>query len=108
MILFTIIKMTKKYGPYPHFQEDSNTLKYVLFGYCMNKLWIFEVSSIRQKFYTMCIYFWFTQGHSIWFTNNKFTMNYYINSIHVVLSLNFFMVKSLLMNQTLWSWVNQK
>jgi hypothetical protein len=27
--------MTKKnYGSSPHFQEDFNTLKYVLFGYC--------------------------------------------------------------------------
>ena len=28
------------------FQEDSNILKYVLFGYCMNKLRIFKVSII--------------------------------------------------------------
>jgi hypothetical protein len=26
------------YGSSPHFQEDSNALKNVLFGYCMNKL----------------------------------------------------------------------
>jgi hypothetical protein len=36
------------YGSSPHFQEDSNTLKYVLFGDCMNKLWIFEVWSIAS------------------------------------------------------------
>jgi hypothetical protein len=36
------------YGSSSHFQEDSNALKYVLFGYCMNKLWIFEVWSIAS------------------------------------------------------------
>jgi hypothetical protein len=47
--LFNIIKMIKKnYGSFPHFQEDSNALKYVLFGYCMNKLWIFEVWNIAS------------------------------------------------------------
>jgi hypothetical protein len=29
--------------PYPHFKDDSNTVKYVLFGNCMNKLWISKV-----------------------------------------------------------------
>jgi hypothetical protein len=28
----------KKLGSYPHFKENFNTLKYVLLGYCMNKL----------------------------------------------------------------------
>jgi hypothetical protein len=41
-----LLKWQKNYGSSPHFQEDSNALKYVLFGYCMNKLWIFEVWSI--------------------------------------------------------------
>jgi hypothetical protein len=41
--------MTKKnYGSSFHFQHDSNALEYVLFGYCMNKLWIFEVWSIAS------------------------------------------------------------
>ena len=31
---------------YFHFQEESNALKYILFGYC--KLWIFEVWSIAS------------------------------------------------------------
>jgi hypothetical protein len=39
----------KKYAFYPHSQEDSNTLKYILFGYSMNKLWIFEVSVIASS-----------------------------------------------------------
>jgi hypothetical protein len=30
--------MKTPYRYSPHFQEDSNTLKYVLFGYRMNKL----------------------------------------------------------------------
>ena len=42
-MLFAIIKMTTINGYYLHFQEDSNTLKYILFGYYMNKLWIFEI-----------------------------------------------------------------
>jgi hypothetical protein len=33
-----MIKMIKKLGFSFHFQEDSNILKYVLFGYYMNKL----------------------------------------------------------------------
>jgi hypothetical protein len=49
LTLFIIIKMTKKYGTSPHFQEDSNALKYVLFGYYMNKLWIFEVLIIASQ-----------------------------------------------------------
>jgi hypothetical protein len=41
--------MTKTiYGSYTHFQEDSNTLKHVLFGYHMNKLWIFKISIITS------------------------------------------------------------
>jgi hypothetical protein len=39
---FILIEMTIFYGSYFHFQEDSNTIKYVLFGYYMSKLWIFE------------------------------------------------------------------
>ena len=34
------------YGIYSHFQEDSNILKHVLFGYYTTELWIFEVSII--------------------------------------------------------------
>jgi hypothetical protein len=37
-----ITKMTQKInGSCSCFQEDSNMLKYVLFWYCMNKLWYF-------------------------------------------------------------------
>jgi hypothetical protein len=39
-------------GSYPswkYFQEDSNTLKHVLFEYYINKLWIFEVSIIPSS-----------------------------------------------------------
>jgi hypothetical protein len=39
----------KKYDSQIHFEEDSNILKYVLFGYCMNKLWIFEVFIIASS-----------------------------------------------------------
>ena len=35
-------------GSYPYFQEESNALKYVLFGFCMNTLWIFKVLSIAS------------------------------------------------------------
>ena len=28
----------QKNGLYLHFQQDSNTLKYVIFGYCMKEL----------------------------------------------------------------------
>jgi hypothetical protein len=45
----------KKYGSFPHFQEDSNILKYVLFGYYMNKLWIFEVSITPSPKTWVCI-----------------------------------------------------
>jgi hypothetical protein len=38
----------KKEGFSPHFQEDSNALKYVLIEYYMNKLWIFLVWSIAS------------------------------------------------------------
>jgi hypothetical protein len=38
----------KNYGSYLHFQEDSNALTYMLFGYFMNKLWIFEASIIAS------------------------------------------------------------
>jgi hypothetical protein len=41
-----LLKSKIFYGSFSHFQEDSNALKYALFGYCMNKLWIFEVSII--------------------------------------------------------------
>jgi hypothetical protein len=43
-----LLKWPKNYGSSPHFQEDSNVLKYVLFGYYMNKLWIFEVWSMAS------------------------------------------------------------
>jgi hypothetical protein len=43
-----LLKWKKIYGSSPHLQEDSNALKYVIFGYCMNKLWIFEVWSIAS------------------------------------------------------------
>jgi hypothetical protein len=43
-----LLKWQKLYGSYPRFQEDSNELKYILFGYCMNKLWIFEVLIITS------------------------------------------------------------
>jgi hypothetical protein len=43
-----LLKWKKNYGSSPHSQEDSNALKYVIFGYCTNKLWIFEVWSIAS------------------------------------------------------------
>jgi hypothetical protein len=30
---------------------------------------------LHQKFYLVCIYFWFIQGQSVWFTNKLFTLN---------------------------------
>ena len=35
-------------------KQDSNTLKYILFGYYMNKLWIFEVwNTILKPWFNM-------------------------------------------------------
>jgi hypothetical protein len=39
---------------HPHFQEDFYTLKYVLFGYCVNKLWIFYVLIIASPKVWVC------------------------------------------------------
>jgi hypothetical protein len=35
-------------GCFLHFQEESNVIKYVLFGYYMKKSWILEVSNIAS------------------------------------------------------------
>ena len=43
-----LLKWQIFYGSYPYFQENSNIQKYALFGYCMNKLWIFEVLIIAS------------------------------------------------------------
>jgi hypothetical protein len=39
----------KNYDSYLHLQEDSNVLKYVLLGYCINKFWIYEFSIIASS-----------------------------------------------------------
>ena len=44
----------KTYDSYLHFQEDSNILKYVLLGYCINKFWISEVSIIASPKVWIC------------------------------------------------------
>jgi hypothetical protein len=41
-----LLKWQKNYWSHLHFQEDSNAHKKLIFEYCMNKLWIFEVSTI--------------------------------------------------------------
>jgi hypothetical protein len=45
---FLLLKWEFFLGSYQHFQEDFNALKYVLFGYCMNKLWILKVLVIAS------------------------------------------------------------
>ena len=38
-------------------------------------IFLVQAQTLHQNFYLVCIDFWFTQGHSVWFTNKIFTLN---------------------------------
>jgi hypothetical protein len=88
------IKIEKLYGSCPHFQEDSNVLKHVLFGYCMNKLWIFEVLIIAFS--------------KVWVGISK-TVVYqdlqllYIFAMHVLMLMDFILSVSSIITWNLWA-----